>query len=65
MFRVLVLDDNRERLEAFAEALEGCERELEDGRIPVMRVGYSARMLDDLKAWRMVVQVEIQKMRDI
>lgn len=124
MFRVLVLDDNRERLEAFSETLEGCqvklvstskaarialidedpfdlvcldhdlgefgavrpgdgmevaqfiardmrdkiprwvlvhscnvpaadrmELELEDGRIPVMRIGYSARMLADLKSW--------------
>ena len=131
VFRVLVLDDNHERLEAFAESLKGCqatcvstskaarmalideepfdlvcldhdlgefgavrpgdgmevtqfiardmrdkiprwvlvhscnvpaadrmERELEDGGIPVMRVGYSARMLADLKAWT-------KKMRDL
>jgi CheY-like chemotaxis protein len=124
MFRVLVLDDNPERLESFAEALKGCqvsrvstskaarmalideepfdlvcldhdlgefgavspgdgmevaqfiardmrdkipcwvlvhscnvpaadrmERELEDGGIRVMRVGYSARLLADLKTW--------------
>jgi CheY-like chemotaxis protein len=130
MFRVLVLDDNHERLEAFAEALQGCqatcvstskaaqialieeepfdlvcldhdlgefesvspgdgmevaqfiarhmrdkiprwvlvhscnvpaadrmERELEEGGIRVMRVGYSARMLADLKSW-------IQKIQD-
>ena len=37
-------------------AADRMERELEDGGIRVMRVGYSARMLADLKSWIRKIQ---------